>query len=237
VAVPVAPAPTVAPFVREARQLYFATGSTAKLHQYVYLFGLYGFAVHAVRHLASVPEPQVDGFGDVSEAELVADPLKRLSRFAARTRRYPLLVEDTMLFIDHFNDDVAALPGPDTKRWWLALGNKGLLRLMEGSRRRAATYVCQLGVTTGPGTYDTFRAELRGRIALGERVSEHAIAGFPRTNAAYFHPVFVPDGAGLSLAEMGPDEFARYDYRHAVVQRAAPSLEQLASGAVQGRLF
>jgi inosine/xanthosine triphosphate pyrophosphatase family protein len=220
-----------------SRIVYFATGSPSKLRQYGYLLSQHGVIVRSVRPLAHLPEPQVDGLDAHDESILVADPLKTISRFAALADCYPLLVEDTMLFIEHFNEDVPALPGPDTKRWWLALGNRGLLRLMAGSARRAARYVCQLGVTTGPGDYRVFRAELEGRISVRERVTDNALANFPRTNATFFHPIFIPSSAKRSLGEMCAEDFAVYDYRNAVVRKASRFLRSAASAPLQGQLF
>lgn len=219
------------------RQIHIATSSKLKLRQYDFLLGELGISVAAVQHVPTLFEPQVEGTSESSEAALVAEPLKTLSRFAARTDGYPLVVEDTMLFVDHFNRDVRALPGPDTKRWWLALGNGGLLELMGDTLGRGATYVCQLGVSTAPGSYEIFRVEVRGSIATGERTSRAARDNFPRTNAEYFHPVFVPLGSERTLGEMDADEFARFDYRRAVVEQASEFLIEAAVDPAQGQLF
>jgi XTP/dITP diphosphohydrolase len=219
------------------RKIYLATGSALKLRQYDFLLGRIGLSVAGVQHVPTLFEPQVDGTGPSNEAALVAEPLKTLSRFAALHDGYPLVVEDTMLFIDHFNREVPALPGPDTKRWWLALGNAGLLELMTGSRRRNAKYVCQLGISTAPGDYKIFRIEVLGRIATEERASREALKRFPRTNATYFHPVFVPQGTERTFGEMDEEEFARFDYRRAVVEEAARYLTAAASAPIQGQLF
>lgn len=220
-----------------ARRIHLATGSALKLRQYDFLLERIGLCVAAVRYVPRLFEPQVDGTGASNEAALVAEPLKTLSRFAARNDGYPLVVEDTMLFIDHFNREVPALPGPDTKRWWLALGNAGLLELMGHSQARDAKYVCQLGVSTAPGDYKIFRVEVSGSIATEERTSRVGRENFPRTNANYFHPVFIPRGTRRTLGEMDEEEFARFDYRHAVVAKAAPYLTEVGSAPIQGRLF
>ena len=227
---PPAPAPLV----------YFGTSSQEKLIQYQHLMRCYGLRVRRLRPIVSLVEPQVEGHDERSEEALVAEPLKWFSRFAARAGSYPVVIEDTMLLIEHFNaawSDRPILPGADTKRWWQALGVEGLLKLMSGSRRRRARYVCQLGVNTGPGEYRSFRTELEGRIALSAKTRPSVSDAFPLTNPTFFHQIFVPTGERRTLAELEPDEFAAFDYRRACVQRAAPHLHQSAARSRQAELF
>jgi len=221
--------------------VYFHSGSTRKAIQYQYLFGCYGYALHRSRLAVALTEPQVEGPGASSEIALVEEPLKYLARFAERTQRYPLVVEDTMLFVEHFNleyDSRPFLPGPDTKRWWDALGDKGLLEMLRGSQRRRALYVCQLGVLRAKGDYRFFRAELSGRVAHEIRSTRHAETNFPRTNATYFHSVFVPDGYESTLAEMDAASFSSVGGSRRCVERAVTSIDGIARPATgQGRLF
>lgn len=221
------------------KRVFFSTGSAQKLEQYRYLLSEHGLAVEPLRPLRSVHEPQVDGSGPQAETVLVELPLKDLARFAVRGDTFPLVVEDTMLFIEHFNEDWARpmLPGPDTKRWWHALGNDGVLRLLDGSGRRRALYVCQLGVLTGRGDYLVFRSEIKGRIANSSRTVSEAWSQFPRSNPTYFHQIFVPSGTDITLAEMMPEQFAAFDYRRIAVNRAATALTQAARHEPQVPLF
>lgn len=224
-----------------APQLYFRTGSKEKRDQYRYLLRCFGIELVVPRHTIALAEPQVEGVGDEPEREVVTGPLKLLSRFAAKFETYPVAVEDTMLFVETFNRDFdarALLPGPDTKRWWTALGDEGLLRIMRGSRSRRARYVCQIGVHASRGTYLTYRAEVSGRIALNRAVSDEALAYFPYTNATFFHSVFIPEGAERSLGEMAAEEFARHDYRRQCVRSMVISGGSIFSSSVSvQRLF
>ncbi len=206
---------------------FFSTGSSEKWCQYQYLFRSLGIELHQVRHSVSLIEPQVEGFGEDPESILVFEPLKLFSRFAAKEQSYPFVVEDTMLFIEHFNDDFdkrPILPGPDTKRWWAALGIDGILKTMEGSTRRRAIYVCQLGLHIGPGQYERFRAEVTGRLAVVPKMLAVVERLFPYSNGKYFHSLFIPDGSDKTLGEMQPAEFRRYDYRRHCLTEAAPML-------------
>ena len=208
--------------------VYFGSTSSNKLAQYAYLFRCFGLELRRLTHSVALIEPQVEGHGDEHETALVAEPLKDFSRFAERAQIYPFVIEDTMLFIEHFNndfDDQPMLPGPDTKRWWAALGTEGLLKVMDESHLRRATYVCQLGAILGPSRYEFFRAEVHGHISREARVSAEAERSFPYSNAAYFHSIFIPQGSTRTLAEMEPSEFRRFDYRRRCLQRAFTTLK------------
>jgi inosine/xanthosine triphosphate pyrophosphatase family protein len=210
--------------------IYLGTSSSVKSAQYAHLFARYGIRVLGVPLRLPLTEPQVEGVGSTAEALLVTEPLKSAARWVTRTPYLPFLIEDTMLFVEHFNDNFfeePLLPGPDTKRWWSALGAEGILRLMQGSERREAIYVCQFGVLFGTGWYQTYRAEVRGSIAREMRTTDEAFASFPRTNAEFFHSIFVPTGSNHTYGEMGPAEFASFDYRARCVDAAAPQLRSI----------
>lgn len=215
------PSPFPTPAVDgEAPRLYFRTGSHEKREQYKYLLRCFGIELVVPRLSITVAEPQVEGVGPDPERELVTGPLKLMSRFAARASTFPLAVEDTMLFVEQFNNDFEArplVPGPDTKRWWAALRDTGLVNAMAMSERRAARYVCQIGVLIDRGEYRQFRSEMNGRIAFEPRTAPAAISHFPYSNATFFHSVFVPEGSNRTLGEMDPEEFVIFDYRRRCV--------------------
>ena len=214
-----------------ASAVFLGTSSATKRAQYEFLLRSHGLQTLRPLRSLSLPEPQVEGYGPAPETALVVDPLKHASRWLARDQIFPFLIEDTMLFIEHFNsdyDNAPLLPGPDTKRWWSALGIEGLLAVMHGSTRRRAKYVCQLGVQAGPGEYDFYRAELEGIIATKRRVSLDSVNGQPYTNPSYFHSLFIPNDSNRTLAEMGPMEFAEFDYRRRCVATASRKLKSVA---------
>jgi inosine/xanthosine triphosphate pyrophosphatase family protein len=205
-----------------APRLHFRTGSHEKRDQYRYLFRCIGVDMAAARLNVSLPEPQVEGSGVDAEAALVHAPLK-LFNFHKDSKydAFPVAVEDTMLFIEHFNRDFDRfpyLPGPDTKRWWAALGAEGIVEAMRASQRRRARYVCQIGVSRRNGDYIHFRAEVSGSIADSVRRDPASDASFPLTNATFFHSIFVPDGADFTLAELDGTDFTKYDYRRKCVE-------------------
>lgn len=224
------------------REVFLSTGSPVKRGQYEFLFRAAGITANESSIRVTPPEPQVDGQGYRDEEILVRDPLKRLARFAAKSGSYPLILEDTMLFVEHFNteyDKKPILPGPDTKRWWTALGSSGLLNLMGSSNRRDATFVCQMGVLTKDGDYSVFRAERRGRIAYSERKPSNENKYFPYVIPHNFHTIFIPEGSEKTYSEMLPGEFRSHDYRAACVSLVTRFLQdqERSKPDVQSRLF
>jgi inosine/xanthosine triphosphate pyrophosphatase family protein len=218
--------------------VYLHTGSDVKRHQYGYLLGELDLQIAQPADVPDKLEPQVEGCGAEAERVLVTTPLDAVAELVDRRRWYPFVVEDTMLFIEHFNRayaDEKILPGPDTKRWWRALGADGVLELMAGSDRRRARYVCQIGVLLGPGDPRVFRAEVDGSIAQrGAPAHGEAPAGdFPRST--FFHSIFVPDGATGTLASLDQDTFLRYDYRRRCLGAAAAPIRASARHEPDGR--
>ncbi|HLO98463.1 MAG TPA: non-canonical purine NTP pyrophosphatase [Fimbriimonas sp.] len=220
--------------------IWFGSTSKQKLDQYRFLFRAHGLRLYKLQQVIDLVEPQVEATRQNSESELVEAPLKLFSRFAATLQTYPVVVEDTMLFIEHFHenyDALAVLPGPDTKRWWQALGAQGVCRIMKSSRRRRAKYVCQIGVNWAPKEYANFRYEICGEIASKPQRDRQSERNFPYTNATFFHSIFVPEGANRTLASMDANEFFEYDYRRRCVQEAAPFLLALPTSSMQTPLF
>jgi inosine/xanthosine triphosphate pyrophosphatase family protein len=211
---------------------YFHTSSSEKLSQYNYLFRFFGIELREPSdELPEKIEPQVNGVGDEQERAVVEIALDALESQVDNAGIYPFVIEDTMLFIEHFNreyDKEKILPGPDTKRWWRALGSGGVLELMEGSTRRRARYVCQLGVIVEPGVREFFRASIDGSIASRER---SRASKSPYTNSTFFHTIFVPEGSRLTLGEMGAIDYAKSDYRTLCMTKAADVLRMAGSHA------
>jgi inosine/xanthosine triphosphate pyrophosphatase family protein/ribosomal protein S18 acetylase RimI-like enzyme len=221
----------------ECRTVFFGTTSNEKFLQYRCLLKSYGLRLQRLQHKISLTEPQIDHPGHLAESALVAGPLKLFSRFAAKNTSFPVMVEDTMLFIEHFNDNYNVhpiLPGPDTKRWWMALRAEGVLRVLGASPRRAAKYVCQIGINYGPGQYGYFRHEQPGEIATAVRINPQSTSNFPYTNATFFHSIFIPQGSSRSLGEMDSRELLKFDYRRACIAKALPPLRQ--HGALDSQL-
>lgn len=223
--------------------VHLHTGSDEKRRQYRYLFAELGLELMpAPAGMPDKREPQIEDCGAAAEKLLVAKPLDDVAELVEREGLYPFVVEDTMLFIEHFNGNYAnekILPGADTKRWWRALGADGVLALMGDTETRSAQYVCQLAVLLGPGERRCFRAEVDGSIALRvDPPASHSDAppgDFPRNT--FFHSIFIPEGATATLAGMDQGTFLRHDYRRrCLAGAAAPILTAARQGVTSTAL-
>ena len=100
------------------------------------------------------------------------------------------LVDDSGLFINHFK----GFPGVYSAYGQKTLGNKGILKLMEGVEDRGAVFKCCIGARIGDQTI-IVTGQCPGEILLEERGTE----GFG------YDPIFSPDGVH-SFAEIPADE-------------------------------
>lgn len=97
-----------------------------------------------------------------------------------------------------------------------------LLRLMEGvaPSKRTARFRCAAAVATPAG-----------EVAVVEGVLEGAISEAPRGGSGFgYDPVFVPVGAGRTLAEMTAPEKNRISHRGQAFRAAAEMLARIAQG-------
>ena len=100
----------------------------------------------------------------------------------------PVLVEDSGLVIGAWN----GLPGALTKWFLSSVGNEGLLRMLCGGDRWARA-VCAVAVADSGGGGRGFRGEVEGSLSPEPRGE----GGFG------WDPIFVPEGSGLTYAQMG----------------------------------
>ena len=115
----------------------------------------------------------------------------RAAREALGFPPYPVLVEDSGLVIEVWN----GLPGALTKWFLFSVGNEGILRMLSGEDRSARA-VCTVAVADAGGVVRVFRGEVTGEIAPEPRGE----GGFG------WDPIFVPQGSGLTYAEMGENK-------------------------------
>lgn len=115
----------------------------------------------------------------------------------------PCFVEDAGMFIHALK----GFPGPYSKFVFLTIGNKGILKLMDGIENRAAEFRSAVGFCA-PGTEPiAFEASVRGVIALEER----GVHGFG------FDPIFEVNGR--TLAEMTAEEKNAISHRGKAVRK------------------
>ncbi|MEM2905902.1 MAG: RdgB/HAM1 family non-canonical purine NTP pyrophosphatase [Candidatus Bathyarchaeia archaeon] len=141
--------------------------------------------------------------------EVQSDSLKRIARLAAvslvKHGWSPVLVEDTGLFIHALN----GFPGPYSSYVLRSLGNKGVLKLMDGVADRGAVFRCAVAFCRTGEKPVAFQGEAQGRIAVEERGIRWG-----------YDPIFEPyNGGGLTFAEMGPEKKNKLSHRRMAFDR------------------
>jgi XTP/dITP diphosphohydrolase len=127
--------------------------------------------------------------------EIQSDSLTEIAATSAveafRRCHLPLIVEDAGLFVDALK----GFPGPYAAYVYKTVGNKGLLKLMEGTENRRATFRSAIAYCDSlSGETVCFEGEVHGEITLEERKSDESAFGFD--------PVFQPLGSTRTFAEM-----------------------------------
>ena len=95
------------------------------------------------------------------------------------------------------------------------LGCAGILKLLEGTANRAATFETVFLHRTG-GTHEVFHGTCNGTIADREK----GPGGFG------FDPIFIPEGASQTFAEMSLTEKNAYSHRGRAVDELVRYLVQ-----------
>lgn len=158
------------------------------------------FGIEVLFAKLDLPEPQSD-----SLTEIAAEKAK--SAFAIV--RSPVIVEDDGLFID----SLKGFPGQYSSFVFQTIGNDGILKLLFGSRDRAATFRSVIAYHDG-STLSISEGNVKGRIP------EHASKG-----GWGYDPIFVPEGSSLTFAELG-DKKNKFSHRKRGLENFAAWLAQ-----------
>jgi len=139
---------------------------------------------------------------DRSYPEIQADRLEKVVRFAATILDDQIpgdyLIDDSGLFLDGFG----GFPGVYSSYVHKRLGCAGILRLLAEGKSRAATFETVFLLRQGD-SHEVFHGECPGTIASSEAGS----GGFG------FDPIFIPQGASKTFAEMSLAEKNRFSHR------------------------
>jgi len=154
---------------------------------------------------------------DRSYPEIQTDRLEKVVRFAATVLddqiKGDYLIDDSGLFIEAFG----GFPGVYSSYVYKRLGCAGILKLLEGSKSRAAAFETVFLLRRG-GEHEVFHGECRGTIALAEK----GPGGFG------FDPIFIPEGATKTFAEMTLVEKNRVSHRARAVDALLRQLRESA---------
>jgi XTP/dITP diphosphohydrolase len=190
-----------AKFPLKDKVLFFATGNIHKFNEARSILSKFGIAVGMLR---------------VKGEELQSDSLREIAQASAREAfkrcRLPVMVEDAGLFIEALN----GFPGPYAAYVYKTIGNKGVLKLMEGVEARKAVFrsaiaYCDSNAEVPPVV---FEGEAEGEITVNERSGSDK-SGFG------FDPVFRPSRSMKTFAQMTLEEKNGFSHRAQAVRKFA----------------
>ncbi|MFA5330901.1 MAG: RdgB/HAM1 family non-canonical purine NTP pyrophosphatase [Methanoregula sp.] len=150
---------------------------TSNVHKAEEVAAYFGGALE-VRHVAlEIPELRSEDVTEIARAK---------AEYAFGQLHVPLIVDDTAFFIDALR----GFPGPYAAYVLNAIGNQGILRLMEGVADRSARFTTAIAHADTNGI-NIFTGTIHGRIITGTR----------GTNGFGYDPIFETE-TGLTLAEL-----------------------------------
>lgn len=139
------------------------------------------------------------------QADDLGDIVKPGAQQACRMAGEPCFVEDAGLFID----SLGGFPGPYSSYVFETLGNKGILKLMDGVDNRRAEFRSAIGFC-GNSELKVFRGKIRGTISEEEKGS----GGFG------YDPIFIPDmEAGGTFAQMSTEMKNSFSHRASSIEK------------------
>lgn len=169
--------------------IFFATGNKHKFREAKAILASFNISL---AHLdAKIVEIQAN---DISEIAMNRAILVR------RMYKIPVIVEDAGLFVRA----LGGFPGPYSSYVYNTIGNRGILKLMQGITDRKATFRSIVAYSeAGLMKPRIFKGETQGKVSHEERGSLWG-----------FDPIFIPDEAGgRTYAEMGSEEKNNISHR------------------------
>lgn len=168
-------------------KIYFVTSNKGKLKEFQEKLKNIDIVIEHIK----IPyiEIQSDSLEEIAKfgAEFLADKIKK-----------EVIVEDSGLFIDKLK----GFPGPYSKHAFLTIGCRGIIKLLEDLDRKAH-FESVIGYCKPNEKAVAIKGICNGKIAKEERGNR----GFG------FDPIFIPDGAKLTFAEMTTKEKNLFSHR------------------------
>ena len=187
-------------FPLKGRVVFLATGNIHKFHEARSILTKLDIAVGMLR---------------MKDTEIQSDRLKEIAMTSAqevyKRASLPVIVEDAGLFIDALK----GFPGHYAAYAYKTVGNKGLLKLLQGVENRKAVFKAAIAYCESETkTPLVFEGEAEGEITVAERVG-NGKSGFG------FDPIFQPSGSAKTFAEMTLEEKNRFSHRAKAVRKFA----------------
>jgi XTP/dITP diphosphohydrolase len=151
---------------------------------------------------------------DRTYPEIQADSLHEVARygitFLAAQMDDVFMIEDSGLF----PQALKGFPGVYSAYVFKSIGNKGILKVMEGVNQRTAIFQSVIGLYDGETRL--FEGSCRGKIA-------DTVRG---THGFGYDPIFIPHGSEKTFGEMTRKEKNRYSHRGHAVRKLIEYLSQ-----------
>lgn len=178
---------------------FFITGNAHKFHEARRILSKYNISTAML---------------NIEAVEIQDDDLKKIAKAsaldAARRSGLPVFVEDAGLFINALN----GFPGPYSSYVYRTIGTRGILKLMEKTNQRTASFRSTIVFCNPNGKIklSCFEGRVEGKITLEERGKQ----GFG------FDPIFEPEAEkGKTFAQMTTEEKNKYSHRAQAAQKFA----------------
>ena len=179
-------------FLLKGRVIFFATNNINKFNEARKVLAEYKIAVGMLK--VKTLEIQSESIEEIAKTSIL-EAFKRCN--------LPVIVEDAGLFIGALN----GFPGPYAAYAYKAIGNRGLLQLMENAKNRKAEFQSVIAYFDAElKSPICFKGEVAGEIAKEERKGDHK-SGFG------FDPVFKPADSNKTFAEMSLADKNKYSHR------------------------
>nr|UXG06293.1 polyprotein [Ugandan cassava brown streak virus] len=141
------------------------------------------------------------------------DIVKRKAKLAAKITSGPVLVEDTCLCFNAFN----GLPGPYIKWFMKEVGLEGVLKMLAAFEDKSAYALCTFAYA-----HDNLSEPVVFRgVVKGEIVSSRGTNGFG------WDPIFKPEGANHTFAEMSSIMKNEFSHRRKALEKVKLYLDNL----------
>ncbi|MEM3700613.1 MAG: XTP/dITP diphosphatase [Candidatus Bathyarchaeia archaeon] len=186
-------------FRLEGKFIFFATNNINKFNEARKVLAEYKIAIGMLR--IKTFEIQSESLEEIAKASAIE---------AFKKSNLPVITEDAGLFIEALN----GFPGPYAAYVYKAIGNKGILKLMENVKNRKAKFQSVIAYCASERELPLcFIGEVVGVITREER----------RGNSGFgFDPIFEPlSGGGKTFAEMTVEEKNRYSHRADALRKFA----------------
>jgi XTP/dITP diphosphohydrolase len=179
-------------FPLKGKVVFFATGNIHKFNEARSMLSKLGIAVGMLKVKGT--EIQSDSLVEIA---------KRSAREAFKQCGLPVFVEDAGLFLNALK----GFPGPYAAYVYKTLGNKDLLKLMEGVKDRKAVFRSAIAYYDGEAEAPVvFEGEAEGEVTVNERHGSSK-SGFG------FDPIFKPSGSIKTFAQMSLEEKNGFSHR------------------------